>query len=147
MMRSTTAMITRESLLRAGWRQAPDGSLDSPNLHRDAGRGLCAPEFERHAQHSDEGTVRDEAGGSGCVVGGGESVPGIAGRFKRITVSIIVLCRRRRDDDNLAGGCKHLRDAIAKTLGVDDGDDRVRWQYGHMETRGKVGTLVRIEIE
>ena len=34
---------------------------------------------------------------------------------------------RALDDDNLAGGFKAVRDAIAKWLGVDDADPRVAW--------------------
>jgi hypothetical protein len=37
---------------------------------------------------------------------------------------------RKLDSDNLAGSCKHVQDAIAKCMGVDDGDERkVRWVY------------------
>ena len=61
-------------------------------------------------------------------------------------VSIVVFCRRRRDaGDNLEAGCKWLRDAIANSLGIDDGDARVTWQYGQVETRGETGAVVTIE--
>lgn len=37
------------------------------------------------------------------------------------------------DTDNLAGAFKGCRDAIAKRLGVDDGDtDKVTWEYKQM---------------
>ena len=32
-----------------------------------------------------------------------------------------------RDDDNLTSCAKHVRDQVAKELGVDDGDPRVSW--------------------
>lgn len=36
--------------------------------------------------------------------------------------------RRIRDSDNAAGSCKYVRDAVAKFLGVDDGDEtKVTW--------------------
>jgi hypothetical protein len=35
---------------------------------------------------------------------------------------------RRLDDDNNASGFKAIRDAVAKCLGVDDGDLRVAWR-------------------
>lgn len=49
------------------------------------------------------------------------------------------------DDDNLAGGCKPLRDAIAESLGVDDGDPRVEWEVEQVQTRGREFVLVRVE--
>lgn len=36
---------------------------------------------------------------------------------------------RRLDDDNLGTSVKAFRDEIARLLGVDDGDARVKWQY------------------
>lgn len=37
---------------------------------------------------------------------------------------------RKLDSDNLHGSCKHLRDGIADSLGINDGrDDLVTWQY------------------
>jgi predicted Fe-S protein YdhL (DUF1289 family) len=39
------------------------------------------------------------------------------------------------DDDSLPASCKGIRDEIAKWLGVDDRDPRVRWEYA--QTRGK----------
>ena len=63
----------------------------------------------------------------------------------RVVVSIIGLRRRALDDDNFNGGCKALRDCIAASLGIDDGDKRLTWQYGQLQTRGREGYLVRIE--
>ena len=51
---------------------------------------------------------------------------------------------RTLDPDNLAGSCKHVQDAVAAFLNVDDGDvDRVSWSY--QQEKGPVG--LRIEIE
>jgi hypothetical protein len=36
------------------------------------------------------------------------------------------------DDDNCANGFKAVRDAIAEIIGVNDGDKRVKWEYGQM---------------
>lgn len=33
------------------------------------------------------------------------------------------------DDDNLAGSFKGVRDAIARKLGIDDGDPRIKFEY------------------
>ncbi len=44
--------------------------------------------------------------------------------------------------DNLPGSAKHIVDAVAKYLGVDDADTRVRWEY--RQERGASG--VRVEF-
>lgn len=62
-----------------------------------------------------------------------------------VVISLVRYGRRHMDDDNLAGLFKPLRDAIAASLGVDDGDPRIKWEYGQIETRGHCGTAVRIE--
>lgn len=49
------------------------------------------------------------------------------------------------DDDNIGTGAKPLRDAIATSLGVDDGDKRLRWQYRGLDSSGPTGTLVIIQ--
>ena len=67
-------------------------------------------------------------------------------RARRLVVSLIGLRRRTLDDDNFNGACKHLRDAIAASLGIDDGDKRICWQYQQLQTRGREGVMVRIEI-
>lgn len=63
----------------------------------------------------------------------------------RICVSFVRFGGRSLDSDNLAGAFKHGRDFIARMLGVDDADPRLRWQYGQCETHGETGTLVVIE--
>lgn len=62
----------------------------------------------------------------------------------RVEVSIVAATHRRLDGDNLAAGCKPLRDAIARTLGLDDNDDAVEWQYGQVRCSGDEGTIVVI---
>ncbi len=53
---------------------------------------------------------------------------------------------RALDSDNLAGSFKHVRDAIAKKLGIDDGSSQVTWEYHQMPI--KVRTYgVKVEIE
>lgn len=50
------------------------------------------------------------------------------------------------DSDNLAGAFKHIRDALAKWLGRDDGDPSLTWLYRQEPSdRREVG--VRIEEE
>lgn len=63
-----------------------------------------------------------------------------------VVVVTMLSCRRRLlDDDNLAAGFKPLRDAIAETLGIDDGDPRVRWEPRQIEST-KEETIVRIAM-
>lgn len=63
-----------------------------------------------------------------------------------VVVVTIIACRHRiLDEDNAIAGAKPLRDAIARTLGFDDADPRIRWQYGQQRTDGEQGTIVLVE--
>lgn len=48
------------------------------------------------------------------------------------------------DGDNLANALKPVRDEIADWIGVDDGDSRIRWEVGQVETRGAIGVAIII---
>lgn len=51
------------------------------------------------------------------------------------------------DTDNLAGAFKHVQDAIARKLGVDDGDtEKIRWEYHQMPIRIRE-YAVKVEIK
>lgn len=63
-----------------------------------------------------------------------------------LVVSLVGFRQRLLDGDNFVGACKALRDAIANTLHVDDGDKRITWQYQQIQTCGDEGILVRIEL-
>jgi len=68
-------------------------------------------------------------------------------RRGRVEVIVtIITCRTRcLDDDNAAsGGTKALRDIIAKSIGYDDGDSRIRFEYSQCQTVGQTGCLVKI---
>lgn len=72
----------------------------------------------------------------------------LVARPARVPLPALVTLTRiapgKLDDDNLASGCKAIRDAVADCLGVDDGDTaRIRWAYA--QERGPYG--VRIEVE
>ncbi len=70
-------------------------------------------------------------------------------RRKNGVVVIVTLIRagsKTLDEDNLIFACKSLRDSIATSLGVDDADRRILWQYRQYETKGKPGLLVMIEL-
>lgn len=60
-----------------------------------------------------------------------------------LVVTITRLGPRRLDDDNATGSAKAVRDAVAKTLGIDDRDPRVRWQV--TQATGPYATHIRIE--
>lgn len=70
-------------------------------------------------------------------------------REKRLVIVVTFISMRRKvlDNDNLCGSCKALRDAVAKSIGLDDGDKRFRWQYEQFRTEGAGGTLVIIETK
>lgn len=58
----------------------------------------------------------------------------------------LIACRHRiLDCDNSIAGFKALRDGIARTFGIDDGDPRIRWEYGQQQTNGHPGVIVKIE--
>jgi hypothetical protein len=63
-----------------------------------------------------------------------------------MVISLVSYRSRLLDSDNLQGGLKPLRDAIAATLGFDDGHSAVRWEYGQVESRGEQGTAVKIQV-
>ena len=62
----------------------------------------------------------------------------------QFVVTIVSHRKRLCDDDNISGGAKALRDAVAATIGIDDGDKRIRFEYAQIETRGGEGTAVTI---
>lgn len=100
----------------------------NPHLYRTAVAGL-RPAVPQHARHATAPRA-DGAQAQGP---------------RRVVVSIVSFRRIRLDDDNLVGGCKALRDAIAKSLGLDDGDKRIWWEYSQHIGDGQRGTLVKIE--
>lgn len=61
-----------------------------------------------------------------------------------LCVKIISIRNREADSDNIISGAKPLRDAIAKSLGVDDHDKHIRWEYEVITTAGGTGTQVVI---
>lgn len=62
-----------------------------------------------------------------------------------MAVTMVSVRRRRCDDDNLVAACKPLRDAIAATLGVDDGDPRIQWRCEQI-IGSPVGVVVLIAL-
>ncbi|HYH67429.1 MAG TPA: hypothetical protein VD866_22210 [Urbifossiella sp.] len=54
-----------------------------------------------------------------------------------IRVRLVRLGGKRLDSDNLAGGFKAIRDAVAGWLKIDDGSDRYRWDYDQEPAKEK----------
>lgn len=60
-----------------------------------------------------------------------------------ITVRFVRIGGKRLDSDNLVSGFKAIRDALAKWLRVDDGSDRLKWEWPVQEYGERA---VRIEL-
>lgn len=63
-----------------------------------------------------------------------------------IRVHLIRVGGRPLDEDNCIAGYKPLRDAIAARLGLDDADSGIDWEYSQVRTRGRRGTIVKMEM-
>jgi len=59
-----------------------------------------------------------------------------------LVVTITRIAPRRLDDDNAVGSAKHVRDAIAVLLGVNDGDPRVTWRVE--QAKGPIAVRIAI---
>ena len=62
-----------------------------------------------------------------------------------VVISLIAFRHREIDDDACIYSLVPLRDAIAASLGLDDADKRIKFQYSQVVTRGNEGVLVAIE--
>jgi len=63
------------------------------------------------------------------------------------TVRLTRIAPKALDADNLAGSFKHVQDALARKLGVDDGDaEKVTWVYQQLPI-GQRHYSVKVEIE
>jgi hypothetical protein len=118
---------TKEDLLRYEQRTK---SINSPQIEHAVVGAVGAPKREQ---------------------GQGAALDQKPSRYKKrkgrlaVVVTLIACRRGELDSDNNVGSLKGTRDAIARSLGVDDGDERVRWCYGQCRTDGETGVIVRIE--
>lgn len=79
-----------------------------------------------------------------------EQKPKRTGSGKSRVVVVVTLIRcglRELDEVNLKASFKGLQDAIATSLGVDDADRRVLWNFGQCPGRGPRGTIVKIDFK
>lgn len=64
----------------------------------------------------------------------------------RLVITLTRIGSGMLDGDNLAAGCKHLRDGIADALEVNDAHPRLRWFYSQERAgRGVYGSRVLFE--
>ena len=64
-----------------------------------------------------------------------------------VRVALVAFRRRLLDPDAVAFAFKPLTDAVARSLGVDDADQRVAWEWRQVETRGAEGVAVVVQVE
>ena len=79
---------------------------------------------------------RQKAFNALCGVGAPPALP--------VTIVMTRVAPRPLDGDNLQAAFKAVRDGVADWLGVDDGDQRLDWQYCQRSAGVKV---YRVEIE
>ena len=114
---------------------------------RTATRGLGAvvPGVREQPTRPLESQAPAKQGGEGSVVEGrSKSRVQVRKCDAGLRVTLIAVRQKRLDDDNLAGGFKALRDAIADSLGIDDGDERIEWIYRQQVGPKPHGTIVMI---
>ena len=63
-----------------------------------------------------------------------------------LCIALVAFLHRPLDADNLIAGFKHLRDVIARDLGLDDADPRLVWEYGQVHTAGPEMSLIQFRI-
>lgn len=100
------------------------------------GVGQLQPQIPKQKERGtlDSATSRQQKSRN-CVAFGGP--------FVRVT--LVNFRRRILDDDNYRAGCKGLRDAIARWLGLDDNEKFIKWNYAQVQTDGEIGMAVKIE--
>ena len=62
-----------------------------------------------------------------------------------VTVTRVAPGRGLDEHDNLPGACKHVVDAVAAWLGIDDRDPRISWRYAQCSDGRTVGVGIRFE--
>lgn len=107
-------------------------------------------DFKRLNPHlfGDLGGVRSEVAKPTATLALDSRQPRIQKGQGRVAFRIVLMSLRRRllDPDNLAGSTKHLQDAVCETIGIDDGDPRVEFEYRQVRTDGKQGVIVKIDF-
>lgn len=112
-------------LIAKGWSKNPDGSWSKHNSVRAVEARQCK---QPPVSPLDRGVQKRQKGKGSVEI-----------------IATLVSCRSRElDDDGNVAALKPLRDAIAETLGLDDADKRIRFEYGQVESKSEPGVLVKI---
>lgn len=110
--------------------------IKARNPHLFAVGGVCSAKPEPPAGKALERPLQGLQGGT----------QGMEEGNRRLRVVLVVHRRRLvTDRDNLIGGCKHIRDVIARSFGIDDAERFIDWEYHQIKTRGRQGVAVKIE--
>lgn len=135
-----------------GYIQNPDGSIS----HRSRAGGqtldqLATPQPSKQQNPLDQNHERQSPRPEGIQGGKARKPkqltrPGSCGAACEISITLIACTPSPIDTDNLAGGFKPLRDAIAEWLGIDDGCPALRWEYHQADTRWVNGTVIIIQV-
>jgi len=66
----------------------------------------------------------------------------------KLIVRLTRIGPRRLDSDSVAAALKAVRDGVADALGLDDGDESIRWLYDQATgRRGEYAVLVEIDTD
>lgn len=112
----------------------------NPHLYPLAGLSNTKPEHDAVA------TAAAPSGGKTALQGGVDE-----NRSGKPSVLVRITSFRRKtlDFDNLIGGSKSLRDAIAMTIFPNepdpDADHLIQWEILQVKTSGRTGTVVMVE--
>lgn len=131
-------VTTTADLKRWGYVEQPDGTWKKPDSTMDR---LEAGKHAKQEGALDQGAQKKRCRKTGRKGSNRKRQPA------QITVTMVAHIPRYFDDDNLANALKPVRDEVADWLGVDDGDGRIRWECGQVETRGKIGVSIKVEHE
>lgn len=119
--------MTREQFLQL-WPNSTESTLRANGF-----APLGAVGAKEHKPQPRTALVKDVSPGSSRTVGLG------------VVVTIIACRNTVCDADNSRAGYKPLQDAISRSLAIDDGSERIRFEYGQVVSASSEGTIVRIE--
>lgn len=63
-----------------------------------------------------------------------------------LTVTFVRVSCNKMDSDNLAGSCKHVRDALARILGIDDGDELLTFVYQQRKAAHRHEACIEVSL-
>jgi hypothetical protein len=69
-------------------------------------------------------------------------IQGIKWNAEYTKVILTRIGKRKLDSDNLARSMKAIRDGIADVTGIDDGDERITWEY-----KQEIGKAYSVKVE